>query len=273
MQNEAYKLTGFTAVISAAGFMLRWLQNMRIIDTETGLATPHAAINGVVTALIVIVALVLLGFMIYFGRYESPAEPEKALSGKTFLYTLMGMIPVFLLLVSGVIQLFQANETVWGEGNVGLHRICAIATVAAALGLGVVIQGASKPERATARRVGMAVLILFDCVWLITIYKSAAADPVVWRYAVEVMGIAAAAVAAYYVAGFYYDEPNSRTALYFCELGAFLCVMSAMDEHTLADGIILVAQALLLLTWGYVIVENFQPKTQKPEAEQPEETT
>jgi phosphate starvation-inducible membrane PsiE len=46
-----------------------------------------------------------------------------------------------------------------------------------------------------------------------------------------------------------------------------------MDEHTLADGIILVAQALLLLTWGYVIVENFQPKTEKPEAEQPEETT
>jgi hypothetical protein len=271
MQNEANKLTGFTAVISAVGFMLRWLQNIRTIDEETGLSTPGAPINGVVAALIVIVALVLMGYVVYLKRYESPLEPEKALGGRTLLYTVLGMLSAALLLVSGVMQLVQANETVWGEGNVGIHRICGIATVAAAFGLGVTVRGADKPERATARRVGIALLILFDCIWLITIYKSAAADPVVWRYAVEVLAIAAAAVAAYYVAGYYYDEPHPKMALFFCEVGAFLCVMGAMDDHTTADSIALVAQAVLLFTWGYVMTANLQVKKDKPQGEKLEQ--
>jgi hypothetical protein len=277
MQKLAYRVTGFTAVVSAAGFLLRWLQNMRIIDTETGLAVPHMGINTVVIALMVAVAAVLLGGCLWLRRYTSPTEPEQALAGRTFLYTVVGFVPVVLLFASGVIQLFQANEEVWTDGSVVLHRICAIATVAASFGLGVVIAGASKADRATARRVGSAILILADCLWLITVYKSAAADPVLWRYAVEILAIAAATVAVYYVAGYYFEEPHPKTALFFCELGAFFCFMCAMDEHTLADGVALVAHGVLLLTWGFAILQNQtvapepEPNQTGAEADQPEE--
>ena len=57
MQSEAYKLTGFTAVVSAAGFLLRWLQDMQILDTETGLAEPGRPMSYIVAGLILLMAL------------------------------------------------------------------------------------------------------------------------------------------------------------------------------------------------------------------------
>lgn len=258
MQNEAYKLTGFTAVISALGFLLRWLQNLWIIDEETGLAVRGAGISWAVGIFIAVVIMVLLWWCVYLRRYETPTGPEEALSGRTFLYTVMGMIPVVLLAVSGVLQLAQADLDHWAEGQVTIHRICGVATLAASFGVGLVITGASKPEKATARRIGAALIVLFNCLWLITVYKSAAADPVLWRCAVQVLGICGALIATYYVAGYYFDEPHPLVSLFFCEVGAFLCVMAAIDEQTLAQSLCFVSMAVLLLTWGFTITANLR---------------
>ena len=57
MQSEAYKLTGFVAVASAVGFLLRWLQGMQILDAETGLAESGRPISFIVAGLIALMAL------------------------------------------------------------------------------------------------------------------------------------------------------------------------------------------------------------------------
>lgn len=254
MQNEAYKLTGFTAVIAALGFLLRWLQNMNIIDPVTGLAVRGAPISVLMVALIVIVAGVLIGYTVYLRRYDVSVVAEEALRGHTFLFTVFGVLIALLLAVSGVMQLLDAGNMLWPT----VHYLCGLGTLGAAIGVLLLVTGVSDPEKAGARRMGSAILVLFGCLWLIAIYKDAAADPVIWHFAIEVLAVCAALIAFYYLAGYQFGEPKPMVTVFFCYFGAFLCIVSAIDEHTLAESVSYAAVALLLLMWGFVLVENFK---------------
>lgn len=254
MQNEAYKLTGFTAVISALGFLLRWLQNMNIIEKDTGLAVRGAAISGLVVALIVIVAVVLIGYTVYLRRYDVSVVPEEALAGHNFLFTVFGVVVVLLLAAGGVMQLLQAGSMTWPVA----HRICGIGALAGALGTLLLVNGMADPAKAGVRRVAASLVVLFGALWLITVYKDAAADPVIWRFAIEILAVCSALIAFYYLAGYQFGDPKPMITIFFCYFGAFLCVVSAIDEHTLADSVCYAASALMLFVWGSVLVSNLK---------------
>ena len=254
MQNEAYKLTGFTAVASALGFLLRWLQNMNIIDEETGLALRGAPISAVLVGLILVMALILIGYTVYLRRYDASVVPEEALGSQSFLFTVFGVVVAVLLAISGGVQLLQAGSMLWPV----THRLCGFGTLIGALGTLILVTGASQPEKAGARRVASALVILFGALWLITVYKDAAADPVIWRFAIEVLAVCTALIAFFYLAGYHFGEPKPLVTVFFCYFAGFLCVMSAIDEHTLAESICYAASALMLFMWGFVLVLNLK---------------
>lgn len=254
MQKEAYRLTGFTAVISALGFLLRWLQNMNIIEKDTGLAVTGAAISGLVTGLIVVVALVLVGFTVYLRRYDVSTVAEEALAGHTFLFNVFGILVVVLLAASGGMQLIQAGSMTWPVA----HRLCGLGTLIGALGHLLLVTGVAQAEKAGVRRVASTMVVLYGALWLITVYKDAAADPVIWRFAIEILAVCSALIAFYYLAGYQFGDPKPMVTIFFCYFGAFLCVMSAIDNHTLAESISYAATALMLFYWGFVLTENLQ---------------
>lgn len=254
MQKEATRLTGFTAVMSALGFLLRWLQNMNIIDEETGLATPGAPISALVTALIILMALILIGYTVYLRRYDAPLTAEEALGSGNFLYTVFGMAVAVLLAASGLMQLVQAGSMSWPT----IHRFCGVGTLAGAAGMLLLITGMKQPEKAAVRRVAWTMLVLFGGLWLVTVYKDGAADPVVWRFAVEILAVCAALIAFYYLAGFSFGEPKPMITIFFCYFAAFLCVMSAIDEHPLAESICYAAVALALFLFGTTLTGNLK---------------
>jgi hypothetical protein len=262
MQSEAYKLTGFTAVVSAAGFLLRWLQGLQILDTETGLAQAGKPISYIVAGLILLMALGFGALSIGLKKYHAPTEPEKALAGKTFLYTALGVVPSILIGVCGVIMMIRY----WPAGQTVIWKLCGASAIAAAFGGIMVARGISRPENAGTRRVGIVLVILFGCLWLIAEYKSAAVDPVLWRYCVEILAICSALMAFYHVAGYFFGEPSPRQAVFFCYIGAFLCIMSAVDEHTMAESVCYAAVALQLLLWGYALILNLR-RGDEPEEE------
>ena len=67
-------------------------------------------------------------------------------------------------------------------------------------------------------------------------------------------------LAFYYMAGYFYGQPNPGMSVTFCNLGAFLCIVSAIDDHPMAENLCFAATALILLTWSYLIVANLKPK-------------
>ncbi len=259
MQSEAYKLTGFTAVAGALGFLLRWLQDMQILDAETGLAEQGRPISYIVAAVIVLMAAGLGAAAFSLRRCEIPAEPEKALAGKSFLYTAVCVVPAVLLFAAGVMMLFTA----WPESQATVRRLSGAGAMLAAIGTVLVAVNLKDPEKAGPRRVGVALLILFGGLWLIAEYKSAASDPVLWRYAVEILAVCAALLSYYYIAGYFYGEPSPRLAVFCCFMGTFLCIMSAVDEHTLAVSVCYGAVAVQQLAWGYALVTNMRPAAER----------
>ncbi|MCD7769707.1 MAG: hypothetical protein LUH36_06310 [Oscillospiraceae bacterium] len=256
MQSEAYKLTGAAVVASAMGFMLRWLQNINILDEETGLAE-KAPISTVMVLYIVIAALALVGYIIYLKKYDAPGEGDTAMASHTPVYTPALYVIAAMLAVSGVIQVLQAGDSLWP----GMYRIGGLGTVIGAVGLAMLVAGGRNKENAPrVRRIGISLMLVFGAIWLISAYKDAATDPVLWRFAPEILAICAALMAFYYMAGYYFDSPHPMYTLFFCEMGAFLCVMSAIDDMSLAEALRFAAVALLLFLWGFVMLENLQKR-------------
>lgn len=259
MRSMAYKLTGGVAVASALGFLLRWLQDMRIIDTETGLAARGRPISFIVAGAIVLAAAALLYIALRLRKLDAPLTPEAALGGRTFVYTVIGVVPAALLAIAGAIELVQVATGVWTGADRTIRLLCGVTGLLAALGVFLVVSGASKPEKAGARRFGAVTVMLYGALWIIAIYKSASYDPVVWRFAVEVVAACTALLAFFYVAGYFFGEPKPRVSVFLCYFGAFMCVMSIIDEHSAADSLSYAAVALLLFFWGHAIVSNLEP--------------
>ena len=259
MRSEAYKFSGFTVIISALGFMLRWLQNMRILDEETGLAEA-APISWLVGGLIVFVAVVVVGFVIYLRQFDAPGEPKDALVGRTPFFGVIALIPAVLLIIAGAGQLLQRDIVLWPT----LHRLCGFATMVGGFGAVLMATGADKKEKAASCRTGAVMMILFGCIWLITAYRDAATDPVTWRFVVEILAGCVLLLAFYHTSGYFFGVPHPKWALFFCHFGAFLCIMSSIDDHTMFQSLAYAAVAMLLLIWGFVVTENLKTKPIEP---------
>lgn len=260
MRSEALKLTSFTAVISAVGFLFRWLQDMRIANEETGLAV-NSPISWLVAITMILTAVALAGYVYYLRRFQAPVEADKALVGTTALSGMISMIPPVLLALAGAVQIIHpGSDLLWPT----FHRIGGGMMILGAFGAGVIAMNVSKAEGVPACRKGAVMMILFGLFWIISSYRDAATDPQVWRFVVEILAQSAMLLAVYYVAGYFFHSPHPWRALYTCNLGAFLCVMCAIDDNGLGQSIAFAAMALQLLLWGFNIAGNLKTKSPEP---------
>lgn len=255
MQSEAYKLSGFTIVVSAAGFLLRWLQDMRIQNEESGLPV-NAPISFVVVGIMIVAAASLAFFVMRLKQFDAPTEPEQAMAGHTAIYGVVGMLPAVVLFASGLYRAILPGDVLWPT----MHRICGVATMVGAFGAGHLAMNLTKPDQASARRRGAVLMMIFATVWLVTGYRDAATDPIVWRFVVGILAECAVLLAVYYISGYFFNAAHPWWALFFCDLGAFLCLMSAIDPNGLAQSMAYVAMAMQLLIWSFAITENLKTR-------------
>lgn len=265
MRSEAYKISGFTLVISALGFMLRWLQDMRIMDEETGLAV-NAPISWAVLLVMALTAAALAFLVFRLRQFDALTAPAEALAGSTPFYRAVAMLPAVLLALAGVFEAVHPGNVLWPT----LHRLCGAAMVIGAFGAGVVTANETRSDGGDNCRRGSVMLIFFACFWLITGYRDAATDPVVWRFAVRIVAQCVVLLAYHYRAGYFFEVPHPWMTLFTCNLGAFLCVMSAIDEVGIAQSLAYAAVAAQLMIWGFVLVENLKTKPLFPETAQKE---
>lgn len=259
MRSEAYKLSGFTIVISAVGFLLRWLQDMQIQDPVNGLPA-HAPISFLVAGIIVLAAAGLAGFMLYLRQFDAPTAPEEAFAGHTPVFGVISLVPALLLLLAGVYRCIRPGDTLWPT----MHRVCGAAMILGALGAGTLAMNINKPDQGSARRRGAVLMLLFAVVWLITGYRDAATDPIVWRFLIEILAECAVLLAIYYTLGYFFNAAHPWWTMASCDLGAMLCIMGAIDDNGVSQSITLGAMAAQLLIWSFVVSENLRTKPLVP---------
>ena len=256
MRSEAFKLTSVTVVISAVGFLLRWLQDLRIANEETGLPV-NAPISWLVALLILATAAVLVGFIFHLRQFDAFPEPERALEAHFPLFGIIALIPPVLLAAAGAIELISpAEETMWP----GLHRICGGGAIMGAFGAGVMAVNGAKAEGGSAARKGAVMYMLFAGLWLITGYRDAATDPQVWRFLVDILAQCVVLLAGYYYAGYFFHSAHPWWAVFTGCMGILLCIMSAIDDNGLGMSLMYAATALQMLLWVFNITENLKTK-------------
>lgn len=259
MRSEAYKLSGFTIVVSAVGFLLRWLQDMQIQDPVNGLAR-YAPISFLVAGIILLAAAVLVGFVFHLRQFDAPTRPEEAFAGHTPVYGVISLLPALLLAVAGAYRAVFPGDTLWPT----MHRVCGVAMLLGALGAGILALNIAKPDQGPARRRGAVLMLIFAAVWLVTGYRDAATDPIVWRFVLEILAECAVLMAIYYTAGYFFHAAHPWRTLVSCDLGAMLCIMCAIDDNGMAQSVALGAMAFQLLIWAFVISENLRTKPLTP---------
>jgi hypothetical protein len=252
MHDKSLKFCGFTLIMGVFGAFFRWAQGLSAYESDTGLAISGSVWSYILLGFLIISALSFIFTVFSFRKKNFPLEFSQALQINLRLAKIIGFAFAAVMAIGGLITLlsaitapFSAFDTVTGA----LAIICAISFAAFI----------SSPERDNANARGGAsglIVVLFLCFWLIASYKSFASEPVIWRYAPRILAICAAILGYYFVVGYPYGKPKPMLCLYFCQLGAFLLIVTLSDPFKFGEQLIALSAAGGLLVLSYAIVSR-----------------
>lgn len=203
------------------------------------------------------VAVIVFLMLAWLRRYDRPEDPAAALRCLTRLPAALAWLLGAVILLSALILMFSADSS----------RIPVMQRIFSAL---AILSGASLPfilgkkgsEEANPNGgIASVVPVLFACFWLVFSYRVNAENPVLWAYCVEILAIAATALAFYYIAAYFYCRAKPDRALFTVQLAAFLDITTLADERALGISVIFAAVAAFLLLTEFVLIENLKEKT------------
>ena len=243
MQKEALEKTCYVAGGGAFGVFTRWLQ-LQVAFNDEGL--PDASVFNLLVPLISIAAAVV--FFRFLRVYRR----------KHYYFGALMCIGAILLLVK--------CET---DKNAGFYRVLALLGLLSGASFPIILGEANQevePRMKLVCAASAAPMLLF-AFWLVTCYKVNSINGVVWAYGVEVVGCCVMLLAFFRVAGFAFSSPDGWSSLFLCMMGAFLAIMCLADERYTGMQIMLLAAALMLIDYTWILIANMRRKKVDPIAD------
>ena len=257
MQKTALTLTVSTLVLAIFGAFLRWLQIMNAFDKETGFPVPGA---GTTVTFVVYTVLVIAAFFVvtlfWLGRFDRAADTAHALRCGNAVPLVAAWLLCAAFAAASFILLFTAGHARYPTGQ----RLLGAFGILGALSLPFLF---GKKGSSGAGRIGRAaaiVLTLFYCYWLVFSYKLRSEDPVLWNYALEILAVAAAAAALYFIATYFYGVGHCSRALIAIELGVYFNIVPIFDGRSTALNVLMGVTAVLLMLLEYLLIANMSEK-------------
>lgn len=264
MRKNALIICCVTCVFGAFGAFFRWLLDLTGFEAETGLYIAGNIWSYALLAACGGIAVVLFAIVLNMkrnGRTVLPTDYAAALGGTTAvfrpLYTLLSII----MALGALMLFFTASADLYPA----FQYVLALLGIAGAGGFLLMMSAATRRRDPPLNCFGATLLIILYCFWLIVSYRENAATPVVWGYAMELLAIACSLVAFYYVAGIPFGRPKPFAAVYFCQLGAFLCIVTLPDNRLTGQRVMLIATAFMLLLLSWLITANLRAPADKPD--------
>lgn len=269
MRKNAIVLCCYVCVAAAFGGFFRWIQNLAAFETDTGLLIAGSVWTKLLTLLCLAASAGLLALVLGLRKREYyPARTcETLYRGTTplprYVYTLLAVIMVLGGVVLFITSKFRAYQT--------LLRLLAFFGILSGAGFYYIVSAPYKKREPGLLCLCAAVLTLTMCFWLVLDYKMNSTLPSPWSYCMEVLALAADAVAFYYAAGYAFGRPKPYRTLFFTCLGALLSLVTLADARMTGMQLMMAAAAGMLLYTGWMTVAGM--RTEKPvevPAEDPE---
>ncbi len=257
MRKTALTFTVTTLVLGVFGAFLRWLQLMNAFDKETGFPVPGA---GVTTVLIVYCVLALAAFcvltLLWLGRYDRAKTAETALKCTTAAPLIISWALCAAFAAAACIILFTAGTS----QTPLLQRLFGAFGILAALSIPFLFGKNGGSGAGPMGRTAAAVLTVFFCFWSVFEYKAISGDPIIWRYAFEVLAITVSTMSVYYVTTYYYGVGKLPRTLIALQLGVFLNVTVIFEQRSTPLNIMVGVSAALQLMLEFLLIENLWEK-------------
>ena len=243
----------FTCTAGAFGVFLRWLQLITAFETDTGLPIKGARLSIAVTVLSLFAAVFLILVTVIASKKPVPEKSAVKLPVESFVFSLVSKLVCVLAVVGAVLLFISAG----GGSESGVTRMLAAAALAAGLSYPAFI---SRFKRSSGVFTCILSLIpvVFCSFWLIVSYKDHAANPVIWEFAFEILAISASVLSLFFVAGYPCGSPKPFISFYFCNLSAFLCIVTLADPRPLPLSLTFASLALIELMYAGGILSRYK---------------
>ena len=255
MRKTALTITVSTLVLGIFGAFLRWLQTLSGFDPETGFPIPGAGTTVVFVIYSVLAAAALCAVtLLWLGRYEKPSDAAGALRCDSVIPLAAGWVLCAAFVAASVLLLFSADRNhypLW-------QRLYGAFGILAGLSIPFLFGKKGGSGAGGMGRAASTVLTLFYCFWMIFCYKCNSVDPILWNFALEILATAAATVAFYYAASYFYGAGHGSRALIAIQLGVYLNVATLFEERDTATNVLLGVTAVVLLLLEYTLISNMK---------------
>lgn len=259
MRTKALSITISTAVLSAFGAFLRWLQNQVSFELDTGLAKVGSIWPYVMAAWIVLAAIILWVQSARMTRLEKapiPVTYAEAFAPLGRLSDVLGLLFGFAMVVGGVLLIMTVPPS---DQQRTLLRVIGGVSVLCGIGFPIQLAGARSERPSGAVAVFAALPIFLYAFWLVESYKANIINPTITAYAIEILTICAMGVAFYQMAGYAFDRPKPARAIFWANFAGFFAIVSLADVHYFAVYLILLSSGLMLMLQAFLIGANTKP--------------
>lgn len=253
MRKTAAAFTVTTLVLGIFGAFFRWLQNTNAFDKATGLPVPAhgTTIVFLIYCVLAVAAVTVLSF-VWLRRYAF-AKDITALRSATPIPIVLGWILAAGFVLAACVVLFFADFGAYPT----IQRIFGAFAILGGVCFPFLI---GKPDGSIRSfgRTAAAVAVLFFCFWLIYCYRINSGDPILMNYATEILAVAAAAAAMYYVASFHFGAGYGRRAVFAVQLAVFFNFSTLFDTRSTAMTVMFLCTTGILLILEFLLLENMK---------------
>ena len=261
MQKKVWLFAGPTAVLSAAGALLRSLELRGSLDESTMLMdfqAPSAILLALTLLALAITALPAARLTPEQGRVSH----ERSFHGAGT--AAVGALSLLLLLAGAVLGLRASRGLAEG------YFSALMALMAALGGIGWFSLGLDALRRKKGRYLSALFPVLFCCVFLILYYKEYAAQPALLYTLYPFLTLCDALCALHLLSGYTLGHARPRLAVFLCFFGFYLCAVALPGVPDAAYRLFFIALGLELGTHGVCLLLP-HPLPPEPEAAEPPE--
>ena len=105
--------------------------------------------------------------------------------------------------------------------------------------------------------------VVFFCLWMVAFYKDNSTNPIVWRYAVQILAMAACLLGVFRLSGYMFYRAKPRVAVFACGLALTFALTVLMDEASAAVRLMFLGWGLGLGIMSWVLVRNIEPREEE----------
>ena len=253
MRKTAATVTVTTLILGIFGAFFRWLQKHNAFEKETGYPIPfHGTTIVFLIYCVLAIAFIAALCFVWLRRYSCNKDVS-ALRCSTHVPAVLSWIFGVGFALGAAVVLFFSDYGTYPT----MQRIFGAFGIIGGLCFPFLIAKTDGHARSFGAAAASAADI-FACYALVFCYRSHSMDPIIGGYAVEILAVAAAAAALYYVAAFHYGAARGSRALFAVQLGVFFCVSTLFDGHSNPVSVMFLCMTGMLLLTEFLLLENLQ---------------